>query len=71
MVLDVLPYKRNKQGRAAGKWGYLRYAHFALSLSLVAVLWWGLKYRVQGASVTELYWLIGVASVSMPVRRTR
>jgi ferredoxin-type protein NapH len=39
MVLDFLPYKRNKEGRLGGKWGYLRYLHFALSLGLVLALW--------------------------------
>jgi ferredoxin-type protein NapH len=59
MILDLLPYKRSKQGRAAAKWGYLRYAHFVLSLGLVLGLWWGLNYRVQPTSITELYWLLG------------
>lgn len=59
MVLDLLPYKRDKQKRAVGKWGYLRYVHFALSLGLVLVLWWGLNYRPQEQSMTELYWLLG------------
>jgi ferredoxin len=59
MVLDLLPYRRNKRGRAAGKWGCLRYVHFALSLGLVLVLWWGLNYRPQEQSMTELYWLLG------------
>jgi len=59
MVLDLLPYKRYKQGRLRGKWGYLRYAHFALSLGLVLVLWFGLKYRSQSQSLTELSWLVG------------
>ena len=59
MVLDFLPYKRNKRGRRAAKWGYLRYAHFILSLGLVLVLWFGMDYRVQEQSVVELYWLIG------------
>lgn len=58
MILDLLPYRRNKRERRAGKWGYLRYAHFALSLGLVLTLW-KLDYRVQGQSVTELYWLLG------------
>jgi ferredoxin len=58
MVLDLLPYKRNKRGRLASKWGYLRYIHFVLSLGLVAVLWWGFNYRVQEQSLTELYWLL-------------
>lgn len=58
MVLDLLPFKRNPQGRAAGKWGDLRYLHFALSLGLVLGLWFGLKYRYPLLSLTELYWLI-------------
>ena len=59
MVLDFLPYKRNKQGRLGGKWGYLRYLHFALSLGLVLLLWFGLGYRVEENSLTGLYWLLG------------
>jgi polyferredoxin len=59
MVLDFLPYKRNKQGRLGGKWGYLRYLHFALSLGLVLALWFGLGYRVEENSLTGLYWLLG------------
>jgi len=59
MVLDLLPYKRNKRGRLAGKWGYLRYVHLAFSLGLALALWWGMNYRVQEQSLTELYWLLG------------
>jgi polyferredoxin len=59
MVLDFLPYKRNKQGRLGGKWGYLRYLHFALSLGLVLLLWFGLGCRVEANSLTGLYWLLG------------
>jgi polyferredoxin len=58
MVLDYLPYPRNKQGRLP-KWGNLRYGFFALSLGLVLALWFGPGYRVQSGSITELYWLIG------------
>ena len=58
MVLDLLPYKRNKQGRLPGKWGYLRYAHFAISMGLLVALWWGWNYRPQAQSVIELYWLV-------------
>jgi len=58
MVLDFLPYTRNKQGRVSEKWSYLRYAHFLLSLGVVATLWYGLNYRVQPTSVSELYWLL-------------
>jgi ferredoxin len=59
MVLDLLPFKRNKRGRLPDKWGYLRYAHFGISLGLVAVVWWGFNYRVENQSITELYWLLG------------
>ena len=59
MILDFLPFPRNKQGRLPTKWGNLRYIHFALSLGLVLALWFGLGYRVESNSITELYWLIG------------
>ena len=59
MVLDYLPFPRNKSGRLPTRWGNLRYLHFALSLGLVLVLWFGFSYRVQSQSMTELYWLIG------------
>ncbi len=59
MILDLLPYRRNKQGRLGKKWGYLRYIHFGLSLGVVLVLWLGLGYRVDKQSMTELYWLLG------------
>lgn len=59
MILDLLPYPRSK-GRIAGKWGWLRYAHFALSLGLVLVLWSGSSYQeyVTFGSTTGLYWMI-------------
>jgi len=59
MILDYLPFRRNKQGRLPSKWGNLRYIHFALSLGLVVILWFGFGYRVRPESVTELFWLIG------------
>jgi polyferredoxin len=59
MVLDLLPYKRNKRGRLAGNWDYLRYAHFILSLGLVLALWYGLNYRIHEHSMVELYWMLG------------
>jgi polyferredoxin len=59
MILDFLPYKRNKPGRIGNRWGYLRYAHFGLSLGMVLVLWFGLGHRVDQHSVTGLYWLLG------------
>jgi ferredoxin-type protein NapH len=59
MVLDYLPFKRNKDGRLPARWGNLRYLHFAFSLGLILVLWVGFGYRVQSTSNAELYWLIG------------
>lgn len=59
MILDVLPYRRNPQGRLGKTWGYLRYIHFGLSLGVVLVLWFALGFRVDEQSVTELYWLLG------------
>ena len=58
MVLDYLPFPRNKSGRLPTRWGNLRYLHSALSLGLILVLWFVFGYRVQSTSITELYWLI-------------
>ena len=59
MILDLLPYPRSK-GRIPGKWGWLRYAHFALSLGLVLLLWFGFNYQdhVYFGSVTGMYWML-------------
>lgn len=58
MILDLLPFKRHKTAPLAAPWWGLRYVHFGLSLGLVAWLWWGMGYRVEMQSVTELYWLL-------------
>jgi polyferredoxin len=59
MILDLLPYKR-PGGRVPGHWGMLRYAHFAFSFGLVAVLWYGFDYRdpIHYNSRARLYWLV-------------
>jgi len=57
MVLDLLPFKRNKSGRLPRKWEFLRYFHFALSLGLVLMLWFGFDYRGESSAVTPLFWL--------------
>jgi len=31
---------------------------FCAQLGLVSLLWWGLNYRVEDGSLTELYWLL-------------
>lgn len=58
MILDLLPFKRNKAGRLPRKWEFLRYIHFALSLGLVLMLWFGFNYRDQSTAVTPLYWML-------------
>ena len=57
MVLDFLPYKRNKVGRIAAKWESLRYVHFGLSLLLVLVLWFLFQYRPIQKGQDALVWL--------------
>jgi ferredoxin-type protein NapH len=56
-LLDQLPYKRSP-GRLAARWGLLRYAHFALSLALVALLWYGLAYRPGAGGLSALAWFL-------------
>jgi len=58
MILDLLPYKRNKKGRLSSTWEKLRHVHFGLSLALVLVLWFYYGYRPKTASSMELMWLI-------------
>jgi len=57
MVLDYLPYKRNKLGRLAPQWEHMRYVHFALSLLLVLVLWFLFQYRPPFTGHETLAWL--------------
>jgi len=59
MILDLLPYKRNKPGRLPHKWENLRYAHFVISLGLVLILFFGFDYRIDDTDKVGLYWLIG------------
>lgn len=60
MVLDLLPFQRSP-GRAADRWGWLRYAHFGVSLALVLGLWFGLGYRdqIRFGSPAGLVWMLG------------
>jgi polyferredoxin len=58
-VLDLLPYKRNKEERVSPRWERLRYIHFAASLGLViAVIYW-FGYETQRQAMREVYWLMG------------
>lgn len=56
MVLDLLPYKVPRNGRLK-YFGAIRYAHFALSLTLVLIIWFILERRPVYQSAEELYWL--------------
>ena len=58
MVLDYLPYKRNKSERFASGWEKIRYIHFGLSLSFVLIIWFLFGYRPEHIGTTELMWLI-------------
>ena len=55
MVIDLLPYDKSK-GWVPGPWKWMRYVHFALSLSLVAALVFLFGYRPWG--LAPLWWLI-------------
>jgi ferredoxin-type protein NapH len=57
MILDLLPFKR-PAGRVPGKWGWLRYLHFALSLGLVLVAYYIFGLRDGAAGQTALVWYI-------------
>jgi polyferredoxin len=57
MVLDLLPFKR-PSGRLPGRWGWLRYIHFGLSLSLVLILFFVFGYRAGAAGQTAVIWFI-------------
>jgi polyferredoxin len=62
MVLDLLPFKR-PSGRLPGRWGWLRYVHFGLSLTLVLALFFGFGYRDGAIGQSAVIWFIaGVAS---------
>lgn len=56
-LFDQLPYKRSK-GRLRGNWGWLRYTHFALSLALVLLFWFGYGYRDGANGMSGLLWFV-------------
>lgn len=59
MVLDLLPFKRSK-GRLEERWGWLRYLHFAFSLGLVLLLWYGVDYSISRNKwdIAGMYWFL-------------
>jgi len=54
MVLDLLPYKRNKAGRISAKWELIRYLHFGVSFLLVLISWFFFNYRPIPMGNSEL-----------------
>ena len=57
MVLDLLPFKR-PSGRLPRKWGRARYAHFALSMALVVVAYFGFGFRDGALGNAALAWYL-------------
>jgi ferredoxin-type protein NapH len=57
MVLDLLPFKR-PSGRLPGRWGWIRYLHFGLSLSLVLALIYLFGFRDGAAGSLAVTWFI-------------
>lgn len=57
MILDLLPFTR-PSGRLPRKYWWLRYLHFAVSLALVLVLWFGFGFRAGATGRTAVLWFI-------------
>ena len=57
MVLDLLPFKR-PAGRPPGRWGWLRYLHFGLSVSLVLFIVYVVGFRDGAKGSTAVTWFI-------------
>jgi ferredoxin-type protein NapH len=57
MVLDLLPFKR-PAGRLSGRWGSVRYLHFALSLALVLLLIFVIGFRDGAVGSIAVAWFI-------------
>lgn len=57
MVLDLLPFTR-PSGRLPGRWGWLRYLHFGLSLGLVLVLFFVFGFRDGATGRTAVIWFL-------------
>lgn len=57
MILDLLPFKR-PSGRLPGRWGWLRYLHFGLSLSIVLLLVYVFGFREGATGTIAVTWFI-------------
>lgn len=57
MIFDLLPYPYSRY-RIPGKWGWLRYIHFIVSLGMVLILWFGFGYQDGATGLGGLTWFI-------------
>lgn len=57
MILDLLPFKHST-GRLPGRWGWIRYLHFALSLTLVFLLVFVVGFRNGASGTAAVIWFI-------------
>jgi ferredoxin-type protein NapH len=57
MVLDLLPFTR-PSGRLPGKWGWIRYLHFFLSLSVALLLFLVFGFREGATGNTAVLWFL-------------
>jgi ferredoxin-type protein NapH len=57
MILDLLPFKR-PAGRLPGRWGWVRYIHFGLSLTLVLLLFLIVGFRDGATGSAAVTWFI-------------
>jgi ferredoxin-type protein NapH len=57
MVLDLLPFTR-PSGRLPGRWGWLRYLHFGLSLAMVLLLVFVFDFRNGATGQAAVTWFI-------------
>jgi len=57
MVLDLLPFKR-PSGRLPGRWGRIRYLHFAISLAVVLVLVFAVGFKDGASGRIAVWWFV-------------
>lgn len=58
MILDLLPYKKSKDGRLGANWELFRYFHFGISLMLVLIAWFIFEYRPGLLDNSGFAWLL-------------
>ena len=59
MVFDLLPYPYSRY-RLPGRWGWLRYAHFLITLGIVLLVWYGLGQQGALGSVGLAWFITGL-----------